>query len=149
MTMMGKWVEMTIMWDTVARNGQVIALEHFGMNLHFTGWGGTIWYTPGYHFWFGGHGVGTINSSGTLYPCDIRGWFEGDYYPDNPTTPFVQGYCGYSLFTEHAILTYGTPPVGGEVVPVDKLALLAPGIVIAVAAITIGLTISKIKPYLH
>jgi hypothetical protein len=146
---MDKWVEMTIMWDTLAQNGQVIALEHFGMNLHFTGWGGTIWYTPGYHFWIGGLGVGTYNSSGTLYPCTISGMFEGNYTPLNPTTPFVEGYCGYSEFTERALLTYGTQPVGGEVVPVDKLALLAPWMVVAVAAITIGFTISKRRLYLH
>lgn len=37
----------------------------------------------------------------------------------------------------------GKLPVGGEVVPVNKLALLAPWIVIAIAVITIGFTISK------
>jgi len=141
-----KWVEMTLMWDPSAQTGQIIKFTHNGMNLLFTRWGGTIWFNPVYHFWFGGHGVGTYNSSGTLYPCDIWGGFEGVYTPDDPINPFVSGT---SEFTERATLRYGIQPVGGEVVPVDKLALLAPWIVIAIAATTIGFTISKRKLYLH
>jgi hypothetical protein len=126
-SMMGdgvEWVKMTIMWDPLAQNGHIIRFDHHGNNLQFTGWEGTIWFNPVYHFNVSGVGSGWYRVNGTWYSLVIpRGSFAGEYYPDNDASPFVSGN---SSATERALLTYGLQPVGGYLASVDVLAVLAP-----------------------
>jgi hypothetical protein len=141
MTMMA-WVEMTLMWNPLTQTGHATDIIHNGHNLYFTGWEGTIWFNPVYHIQFSGHGVGTFNDSGTLYPCDIWGSFNGTLYPDDPSNPMALGFAN---FTEYAILRWGTTTigsVGGEVIPVDNMAVLSP--YLALFALVAALSITTV-----
>jgi len=141
-----EWVKMTIVWDPSAQKGEIIKFEHHGMNLRFTGWEGTIEFNPVYHFQVSGQGLGIYRSNGTWYNLVIRGSFEGVYYPDADESIFDSGN---STATERATLQYRIASVGGEVIPVNSLALLAPWMVIATAATTIGFAIARRKLFLH
>ncbi len=137
-----EWVKMTIVWDPLAQKGEIVKFEHHGMNLRFTGWEGIIWFNPVYHFQVSGQGMGFYRTNGTWYNLIIRGAFEGEYYPLVMEDPFKSGI---SNATERAILLYRFPSVGGEIIPMNSLTLLAPWILIATAATTIGFAISRRK----
>jgi len=118
-----EWVKMTIMWDPLPQSGRITKFEHHGYNLMFTGWEGTIWFNPVYHFNVSSVGCGSYRVNGTWYSLVIYGSFGGEYYPDNDANPFVSGN---SSATERATLKYGLQPVGGYLESVDTPAVLAP-----------------------
>lgn len=142
-----EWVKMTIAWDPLGQKGQVTGFDHYGMNLRFRGLTGTFECNADYHFEVSGRGVGFYRSNGTWYPLLIWAIFKGVFYPQRIEMPLESGR---SEATERATLEYGYDVVvGGEIAPVNNLALLAPWVVIATAAVAIGFVVSKRKAFLR
>ena len=156
MVMSDTWVRMIIMWDPATHMGDVSEFIHNSSHLQFAGWRGTIVNSSlfVYNFHVSGFGEGLFKPQSPAIWCDLLIWgnsFEGVYTPFDSGNPFVSGT---SAATESATLkyfvpAYGSYAVGGEVVPVNGLALLAPWFVTTIAAITIGFAITKRKLFLH
>lgn len=149
-----EWVEMRIMWDPQSLKGEIIRFEHYGMNLHFTGWTGTIEFNNiassqgsdagySYHFQVSGRGYGSYRVDGVWYNLIIWGCFKGVYIPDNPNEPLRSGR---TEATERATLFYGLgepPAVGGEVITTNISALPHSLTIIAIAVIAVCISLSK------
>ncbi len=152
------WVLMTVMWDNETKKGDVPFWKHVSPHLQFTGWTGFIEYNNentninadgAYHLKVSGKGIGKYKVDGVWRHLHIIGSFEADLIPYNPRVPLEYGETAGAI--ERATLIYldQDAPVGGEVAPVSSLALLAPWIVIAIAAMTIGFAITRRKLFLH
>ena len=142
-----EWVKMTIVWDPSAHNGQITKFEHHGCNLMFSGGTGTIEESNSYSFNVSIEGTGKYRVNGAWYDLVINGSYIGVYDADNELIPLLSGNstCG-----ERATLRYYVPPVGGEVIPVNNMAVLSPYLALVVLAAAVSVTaafVIKRRPF--